>query len=435
MTGIMTLVSLFEHQSISLIGEDVPFQEMHLRQLERLNHQAGVDLVRLGYRQLRATSYVGVIQLGNITLQILPKVDATDPVSVDNAVANLLWMLVYAGELPIHENEVSSLLKKKGNLFEILVQLFCSRLSKQLKSGFHRTYRQQKDLLPVLKGRWLFGEQVCKHPLLRERFLVAYDEFSEDNPLNRVFCYVIHLLWGLTQDPANRRRLDILRMWFDQVTLLPHISDQDLAKVIFTRLNAAYCPIFNLACTFLGQESLRLRAGRTQTFAFLFDMNLLFERFVVGFLRRHRRQALPERLSRCDILAQGMGEPRWLARTEATGGVKKFRLKPDILLRTPDQSIALVIDTKYKVCSEIQQGDAFQMHAYATRYKCLDVLLLYPESQTALRMKPQTLYIENSEGGSPIRMRPKTIGLCYDLQLPNKRDELANELKQALGEK
>jgi len=435
----MTLVSVFEHQPISLIGEDVPFRQTHLRQLERLNLQAGVEIVRLGYRQLRATSYVGVIQLGNVTLQILPKVDATGvndarhSASVEKAAANLLWMLVYAGELPIHENEVTSLIKRRGNLFEILVRVFCERLSKQLVTGFHRTYRQRRELLPVLKGRWLFSEQLCKQPLLRERFLVVYDEFSKDNPLNRVFCYVIHFLWGLTQDPGNRRQLDILRMWFDQVTLLPNISPQDLARVTFTRLNEAYRPIFNLACIFLGQESLYLRAGRIQTFSFLLDMNVLFERFVVGFLRRHRQQALPERLKRCEIIAQGVGEPRWLASTEPSGGEKKFRLKPDILFRSPDGSITLVVDTKYKVHSEIQQADAFQMHAYSKRYKCPDVLLMYPESQTASQMTSQTLYIESSEGVFPIRLRTQTIGLCYDLQLPNERDELAKEMALALG--
>ena len=61
----MTTVSLFEHQSISLAGEDVPLRDGHLRQLERLNRQAGVDLMKFGYKQLRATSYVGVIQLVN----------------------------------------------------------------------------------------------------------------------------------------------------------------------------------------------------------------------------------------------------------------------------------------------------------------------------------------------------------------------------------
>jgi len=431
----MATVSAFEHQPIPLVGEGVLLREVHLRQLERLNRQAGVDLIQLGYKQLRATSYVGVVQLGNVTIQVLPKVDATgrddakDPASVDSAVANLLWMLVYAGELPIHESEVASLLKRRGSLFEVLVRVFCERLTEQLERGFYRTYQHQEDTLPVLKGRWLLSQQLRQQPLLRDRFLVSYDEFAEDNPLNRVFCYTVHHLWHLTRDAGNRRRLDVLRMWYDRVTLLTHISAQDLDKVTFTRLNAAYHPVFNLACTFLNQESLQLRTGRTEAFTFLFDMNVLFERFVAGFLRRYRQQALPEGLQSCEILSQGVGEPRWLAWTQPGGGRPKFRLKPDLLLRRRDRTIAMVIDTKYKTHVAIQEADAYQMHAYATRYKCPDVLLLYPESL----MTPQKLYIESPLGGPHIRLRAQTIGLRYNLRSPDGREALANELAWALA--
>jgi 5-methylcytosine-specific restriction enzyme subunit McrC len=428
----METISVFEHQPIPLVSDDVALKGVHLRQLERLNRQAGVDLVRLGYKQLRATSYVGVIQLGGVAVQILPKVDTTlredgnDPISVDSALANLLWMLVYAGELPVHEGEVASLLKRRADLFEILVRIFCKRLTEQMERGVHRTYQRQENTLPVLKGRWLLGRQLREQPLLRDRFLVTYDEFLADTPLNRILCYTVHFLWGLTRDAGNRRRLDILRMWFDGVTLLPRVSAQDLARVTFTRLNAAYRPVFNLACLFLAQEALQLQVGKLQAFTFLFDMNLLFERFVAGFMRRHRHQVLPEALWDCEILAQGSGAPRWLARTPDGG--RKFRLKPDLLLRRQDRTISMIVDTKYKTHAAITEADAYQMHAYATRYECPEVLLLYPEGQ----MPDRTLYIENTIGQPPIRLRTQTINLRHNLGTRSGRDDLATELAQAL---
>lgn len=428
----MQTISVFEHQPISLIDDDIPLRDIHLRRLERLNQQAGVDLIRFGYHQLHATSYVGVIQLGDVVLQVLPKVDATgkddnhSAASVDSAVANLLWMLVYAGELPVHETELASLLKHRGDLFEILVRIFCERLLEQLERGPYRTYRHQVEVLAVLKGRWLLGRQLREQPLLQDKFLVTYDEFVEDNPLNRVFCYTIHYLSHLARDVDNRRRLDLLRMWFDAVTLLPSIS-HNLTQVTFTRLNAGYRPAYNLACMFLAQESLQLWPGQTQVFTFLFDMNVLFERFILGFLRHH--YALPECLQGCEILAQGKGSPRWLARTLRDGGRQKFRLKPDILLRRADQSIALIIDTKYKTNREIKEADAYQMHAYATRYDCQDVLLLYPEAQ----LEPQTLYIEGLPQHTPTQLRAQTINLRHDLRCREGRKALAEELAQTLA--
>lgn len=237
------------------------------------------------------------------------------------------------------------------------------------------------QISPENPRRWLLSRHLRERPLVQDKFLVAYDEFTADNPLNRIFCFTVHLLRRLTQDAGNRRRLDILRLWLDDVTLLPRVSPQDLAGVTFNRLNVPYRPVFNLACMFLAQEALQLQAGQTQAFTFLFDMNLLFERFVAGFLRRHQHQ-IKDELEGCDIVVQGRGAPLWLAHTQMTGGRNIFRLKPDLLLRRADRSAALIVDTKYKTHALINEADAYQMHAYATRYHCPDVLLLYPEAQS-----------------------------------------------------
>lgn len=432
MTGhTVTTISVFEHNKIPLTGDDPPLQERHLRQLERLNRQAGAELVKLGYRQIQATSYVGVIQLGAATLQVLPKVDYrfaesdSDTDRVQSAVANLLWMLVYAGELPIHEQDITGLLKQRGSLFEILVRIFADRLLEQLQRGLHRHYRQQTETLPVLKGRWQLSRQLQTQPLIKDKFLVSYDEFIPDNLLNRVLYFTTHLLRQYTRSAANRKQLDIIRLWFEDVTLLPRIQPQTLARVTFTRLNVAWQPIFNLACMFLLQESLQLSSGSTQAFTFLFDMNLLFERFVTGFLRRHRQQALPEHLQECEILAQGRGDARWLARLGHKNGRRVFRLKPDLMLRRPDKRVALIIDTKYKTHPRINEADVYQMHAYATRFECPDVLLLYPEAQ----MRAQVLYLDQA---GETKLRTNTINLQRNLNQPAGRDDLARELAQVL---
>jgi 5-methylcytosine-specific restriction enzyme subunit McrC len=434
MDGTNLTLSLFEHETLSLIGENVPLRDIHLRQLERLNQQTGVELVRLEYKRLRATSYVGVIQLGNATLQVLPKVDATgrddrrDPHSVASAAANLLWMLVYAGGLPVYEGEMATLLKRRDNLFEILVRIFCQQLAEQLARGMYCCYQRREDSLPVLKGRWLLGQQLRRQPLARAKFLVAYDEFSPDNPLNRVLAYAVHYLRRMTKDTDNRRWLDRLRPWFEDVATPSHLSSSDLEQVTFSRLNAAYRPVFDLACLFLAQESLQLQAGQIQTFAFLFDMNLLFERFVAGFLRRHRDLALPERLRSCDVIVQGGSDSRWLAQTHLDGGRRVFRLKPDLLFRRPDETTALIVDTKYKTHHTISETDAYQMHAYATCYACSELVLLYPKA----RMPTQTLYLNGPIGQPQTRLRAQTIDLRHDLRTKAGCKALAHELAQAL---
>ena len=120
----MKIITLFEHEQL-ILSDASPLRQSHFYHLEKINQQAGVELIHIGYKRIKAKSYVGVIQIGDVTIQILPKVDITgqdnskSESSVKSAVSNLLWMLIYAGELPVKESEISPLTRMKGNLFEI----------------------------------------------------------------------------------------------------------------------------------------------------------------------------------------------------------------------------------------------------------------------------------------------------------------------------
>ena len=50
-----------------------------------------------------------------------------------------------------------------------------------------------------------------------------------------------------------------------------------------------------------------MAAGDVTTFAFVFDMNHLFEAFTVNFIRRHRYDILPVELRPCDCCLNRKG--------------------------------------------------------------------------------------------------------------------------------
>ena len=99
-------------------------------------------------------------------------------------------------------------------------------------------------------------------------------------------------------------------------------------------------------------------------------MNRLFESFVFGLLRLHRAAILPPSLADCTLLPQSAGTPLHLA--HAAKAAPSSSLKPDIVLRAPDGSFPLLLDTKYKALAPAERGaagitpaDIYQMHAYA----------------------------------------------------------------------
>lgn len=430
-----TTLTLFEHES-----KPFPWSDRDLVTFERLRRTLKVDVIRAtvreGKRHIQAAQHVGVIRLEHHTVQILPKMyrvskDVPEQQRAQEATRNLLHLLAYAGQLPIREHEIAPLVRRDSDWFEILTRLFASHLMEEWQRGASRSYQRVEAELPVLKGKWRITEQL-RRPERKHFFAVAYDEFTADNPLNRVFRYVVERLWHLTRDMNNRRLLGDLRQWMDEITLLPSMTAADASPTLLTRLNHRYAPLLNLARLFLDDSAIQLAADDLTTFAFVFDMNQLFEAFIANFIRRHREEILPPILRQCDILVQSRGATCFLA---YANGKPVFQLRPDIAFRD-DTGFPLLIDTKYKRLNVadttlgVSQDDFYQMHAYAHRYHCPRVLLLYP--QTAEIPEPMRTHFSLVSHDTVISVA--TIDVRGDLQKAGERLVLIERLHALSGE-
>lgn len=423
--------TVFEHDPV----EGKEWSHADFVALARLNNQFKspllLDVIHNGKRTFKATQHVGVIRLRNHTIQVLPKIyrSATTETKTraQEATSNLLHMLSYAGDLPIREHTVAPLLSRGTDWFEILTHLFATHLMQEWQRGVVRGYVVIEDELPTLRGKWRLTDQL-RRPERKHLFAVAYDEFTADNPLNRVFRFVVERLWHITRDPRNRQTLGELRQWLEEVTLptIVRASDADPARIL-TRVNERYRPLLNLARLFLDDCSLQLAAGDLSTFAFVFDMNALFEAFIVGFIRRHRDEVLPPEMRDSELRREPRGN--FLARRD---GRRVFELKPDLALLNPDRSYPLLLDTKYKRLEPsdhdlgISSSDFYQMCAYARRYQCPRVVLIYPqmadisEQRAVFRVQPDGEIIE----AATVDLRPP-LRETEDLLKTRLRDVLA----------
>jgi 5-methylcytosine-specific restriction enzyme subunit McrC len=125
---------------------------------------------------------------------------------------------------------------------------------------------------------------------------------------------------------------------------------------------------------FLSDTHQQTSAGTIDGHALLFEMNVLFEKYVEKILKR----ALAGTGRR--VSSQG-GHRDCLFE----GDTGRFRTKPDLIIRQGDE-IALIIDTKWKRIETkiddpkqgVSQADVYQLMAYSKLYNCPSVLLLYP---------------------------------------------------------
>jgi 5-methylcytosine-specific restriction enzyme subunit McrC len=432
-------ITLFEHQARSY--ESLGWSTNHpaVNELERLNKSCGEEMLRLGRGELRASHFVGVLRTSTSTIQILPKIDYDPDGNAEaeqgsarlnaehSAMRNLLYMLSYTRDLQVREQDVASLLTQSSDWFELLTRLFASDLHRLMQRGMDRSYVFVEDTLPVMRGRWEIGRQLTRRPHVRHLFDVVYDEFSSDTPLNRVFRHVVDRLLPRSQNLESRRMLRDLRDWMSEVgsreAITAHHLDRAAASI--TRLNNQFLPAFNIARMFIENEALQLTAGSKDVYAFVFDMNVLFEEFIARFISRHKQRVLPTAWRTLQVETQSRGNPLYLADRLPNRG-PAFRLRPDLLLKSPSGKVYVILDTKYKrlKASDGQPSsseDVYQMLAYSTRLSCPRVVLLYPQQAGAESMRLEYEIKESRD-----RFLVATVNLRRPLIEPN---GLIDELK------
>ncbi len=310
---MQSCITLYEHERVPYSW--TPAEERFLDRLNATGNPPLRAVYQAGSRSLQAAQHVGVVRMGTRTIQILPKMyrTATNTAArVHEATANVLYLLHYAGQLPISEHAIAALSARNSDWFELLTYLIASHLQTAWHRGPARTYQRVNAAQTALKGKLRIADQL-RRPGRNHLFALTFDEFTADTPLNRMLRFVVERLWRLTCSIANRRILADLRGWMDEVTLLPALSAADIEQVAIDRLNSRYAPLLTLAKLFLEQQAIQLAGGDTPSFAFTFDMNRLFEGFIAGFLVRYRAAILPEAMRHCQIHVQAHGMTHVLA--------------------------------------------------------------------------------------------------------------------------
>lgn len=373
----MPLLSIREYGKLS-IGEfnlaTPSVSSAQAAQLRSLRQLHGFDVFKLvNETTLSAQQYVGAVQIGNLTVEILPKVEGIDGTVMRR---NLIAMLAVVFDLEISDGEATRVATQRHGILEILIRLFCDKLFSQVHKGLVRRYDPREENLPVLRGKIGISEQIRLNAANPERLYCRFDEFHEDNPLNQVLKACLRLLLRASRELSNQRRLSELLLVFEGV--------MDLSKaalpwhlVAFDRLNRRYESTFRLAEMFLKATPPDISGGGAHGFSLFFEMNTLFEEYIGRIARRVFLQ------DGYRVVLQG---PQRCLTHDEIRDRGAFTLKPDVVGLKGHDAV-WIIDTKWKELSVqelrdgVSQGDIYQMYAYSNRYECPEVMLLYPHHQ------------------------------------------------------
>lgn len=374
--------------------------EETLQEFEQLNKAK--CFLEMGRRTLRPLNYIGVVKVGDLTVQILPKLfKGEDYTRYKRVIAgNVLKMLSYAESLPITEIDIADLDTEEFEFFEVFVWLFAKNLAELIKSHLSREYVTRREALPYVRER--IDIRRYANPARLHIVPCIYHEFSVDNPLNRTLKYTCHLMFRMVRSTKNYRLLKFITNVLDPVTLIP-VGIDEIDRISFNRLNQRFEPFIRICRIFLSHATLTLRASHEETFALLLPMEKLFEEFIVEVLREDPAYFFSRPVT---ILPQQ--QVGTLAESASGRGV--FQLLPDIVIQ--DRGALAIIDTKYKRLNlnktwfDVKQPDMYQMYAYVTKTHASGAMLLYPDTE---EMEYGTFFFEYSDAEGSFNRVPLYI--------------------------
>lgn len=323
------------------------------------------------HQSLVAQNFVGVINLGRDQVEVLPKIDGLE--GNDAQVRqNLAAMIARTYDLTLRDGDASKMNHPSESILEILIRLFCKQLWLEVHKGMLRSYEHRSATLNVLRGRLSVERQIRENSVRPDLLACDFDEFSENNELNKTLKAALRVLSRVTRSTSNHRNVSELLFCFSEVD---DVTADTLrwAQDTSNRTWARYGKLLSLARLFLRDQAPDVISGDGDGFALLFDMNELFEKYIGRLVQGiFSTSELHVRLQR---------PTRHLARR--MDGASSFELRPDIVGCQGDQ-IAWIVDTKWKRLDTLRHrdgvssADMYQMHAYARRYESPHVYLLYP---------------------------------------------------------
>lgn len=388
---------------------------------ERLGQEDAAALVDLGERmgarfaswagpaRLRIQQFVGVIRVGDLQLEILPKLDGLpEPARVRR---NLLAMLAETQDLEVQESEAAFFEESVEPFICAVARLYCRRLLEAVRRGLRQDYVLHQEPLPRVRGKIDWPSQAKSQTSQRLEFNCIFDERSEDTPLNRALKAALLRAGKLLEEASNANVVTELRHSMASVIdVCP--PGEALRRLQTDRMNRHLEPLLALAKLILANRNPDLgRAvhGSRSTYALVWDMNVLFEEYV----GRRARAALGPRGYAVDLQEDAS---EYLAK-EVNGDRDAFLLRPDILVRR-DGKPCVVADTKWKRLSSdetnlgISGADIYQVLAYAHRYRTDRAVLVYPHHPALRQPGVQREFLTHAASPSRVSVRVVSVDLA-----------------------
>ncbi len=374
------LLRVFEHQTL-LVGEEVNgcvFTKKQFHALIRFHGKHRGKYYALINNGVKFSHYVGAIQIGHLTIEILPKADKKENADTHQWHDILMDMLKECRLLKVETLASARLQLRTNSILELYFEIFLKEVEKLLRRGLFRKYRKVEENARFLKGKLIFHKNIQKNYAHEEQFYSEFQQYDYDHLLNRVLRRALDVLEQLVLSPTLLMRVKKMQGHFPSCNG-DVFSERHFQRFMYDRKTEPYHTALEIARLLVLNYSPDLRGGKHHLLAIMFDMNVLFEEYIYRRLKRLESEELS------------------VKRQQQKPFFQRRKIQPDIILTYLDKKY--VLDTKWKILKNAKPSmlDLKQMYVYNQYFQAERSLLLYPDVYGIKDLPPTPYHPSESE--------------------------------------
>lgn len=352
-------IQVFEHNKLR-IG-DFGFNQNQFDAMVLFNEKNQNKYYTIIHKGVLFSSYVGVIQIGGLTIEILPKADNSENPDKKRTWRNvLLSMLKVCKHIQVDNVSETNLSKKYNSILEVYFEMYLNEIESLIKQGLIKKYRRVQSNQNALKGKLIFSQNIQKNLIHKERFYCEHQVYDKDHLIHQILFRGLLILKDLINNNLHDKLNRVLFEFQDYQEIM--INKNHFEKLVNDRKKAPYSKALDIAKMIILNYSPNLNSGKDNMLTLLFDMNKLWEEYIYRILQKHKPKEYQISYQNSDRF--------WNNKT----------IRPDIVI-TNEKNEKFVIDTKWKIINATSPSDddLKQMFTYNLHWNAEKSMLLYPK--------------------------------------------------------
>jgi 5-methylcytosine-specific restriction enzyme subunit McrC len=351
-------IIVYEHDRLTTNHEI--FDSRHLNALLKLNEYHNFNYFDPIPNGVKFKQYVGIIQVDGLSIEILPKADKENDSADWRSL--LLQMLKVCGHLKASSAGAAKVKRLNLNLLEVYFELYLSEIEIIIRQGLIKKYRKNTDNVKALKGKLDFAGNIRYNLVHKERFYTTHQIYDHNHLLHQVLYHALEIIFQLSKGSYLYDRCKRVLLNFPEISPLK-ITKKHIDNLVLNRKTAPYVNAIELSRLIILNYSPDISSGKEKMISLLFDMNRLWEEFILIQVRRW--------LEGSNYEVKGQDSQTFIGSNY---------LKPDIVIQhNVDPEKVYIIDTKWKrPIQSSSVSDLRQMYAYNRFWNAKKAMLLYP---------------------------------------------------------